>query len=378
MPNPLTRRPALSRTVPAVIAAALLLAACSSSGGGGSTSSSAAPATSGGGSSAGGSSAAGSTAAAPASADAACTAATNQDGGKLDFWAASDPDVFQKEIAPFQKEHPNIHISYTSMRPPDITQRLVAEAQAGHKPTTDAIIGDLSSLAPAFQKGLFLNTDLNSYGIPKDRQVTFDGVNVWRVYRDPQGIVYNTSRVSAGDVPKNWNDLINSKWANQIIVDPSADYVDNLALGMGQATAINWLKSLLKTAKPVLLPGATASVTKVVSGENAITTSATYSAFEAQKVEGAPIQIAFLNFVPTFDYYGEILKGAAHVDAAECFYSWYSGPEAAAQLLKYEYKQTADTPKNLPAGSKVYSITTPAQAATITDTQNQMAKLLTQ
>lgn len=369
MPNLLSRRAPLGRSVPALIAAAVLLAACSSSGSGGGGSS--APA--------GGSSAAGGGSSAPATtAAAACSAATNEDGGKLNYWAATDPQVFQQEIAPFEKEHPNIHISYTSLRAPDIAQRLVEEGQAHHTPTMDAVIGDLASLSPAFQLNLFQNVDLNALGVPSDRQITFDGINVWRVYRDPQGIVYNTQRVKASDLPKTWKDLVNSKWANQIIVDPSADYVDNIALAYGQDEAMTWFKSFLSTDKPVLLPGATASVTKVASGEDKITTSATYSAYMAQKSQGAPIQIAFLDYIPTFDYYAEIVKGASHPDAAKCFFSWFSGQEAAAQLLKYEYKQTGTTPQNVPAGSKVVSITTPEQAATITQVETDMAKLMQQ
>jgi iron(III) transport system substrate-binding protein len=353
----------MGRTVSLVVMVALLAAACSSSKKSASSTSSSAAGSS-------------SATAAAESASAACSAATNEDGGKLNYWAATDPAVFAEEIKPFEAEHPNIHISYTSLRPPDISQRLVAEAQAHHSPSADAVSGDLASLEPVFNQKLVVPMDLTALGIPADRQINFLGTEVWRVYRDPQGIVYNTNLVKASDLPTTWKGLIDSKWAGQVIVDPSADYVDNLALGYGEADAVTWLQNLLSTVKPVLLPGATASITKVVSGENKITTSATYSAYGAQKAKGAPIGIAFLDYVPTFDYYDIAIQGSSHVDAAKCFFSWLSGPEAGAQLLKYEYKQTATVPTNVPAGKKIVSILTADQANTVADTEAKMGKLM--
>src|SRR6185312_6025509 len=93
------------------------------------------------------------------SASDACKAAVSEEGGQLNYWARTDPDVFNKEIEPFVKAHPDIKISYTSLRPVDITQRLISEKQANHSYDADGIAGDLPSFAPLFDQGIVRNVD---------------------------------------------------------------------------------------------------------------------------------------------------------------------------------------------------------------------------
>jgi ABC-type Fe3+ transport system substrate-binding protein len=132
----------------------------------------------------------------------------------------------------------------------------------------------------------------------------------------------------------------------------------------------------MKTGKPMVLKGATASMQKVATGEALATTSATYSAYGPWNAKGAPIGFKYLDLVPTFEYYAMVLKGDKHPNAAACFLSWLSTPEAMDQQLQLEYKQNLSVPKGVPDGAKVVSVTSADDAALTADAATKMAKIL--
>jgi ABC-type Fe3+ transport system substrate-binding protein len=145
---------------------------------------------------------------------------------------------------------------------------------------------------------------------------------------------------------------------------------------MGKDQAITWFKNLLKTDKPMIVKGATASMEKVISGEAKLTTSSHDAEAAEQQGKGAPVGIKYLDIVPTQDWYALVLKGAKHADAAACFFSWWTGSEGQAQQTKYEFKTNKTTPDGLPAGAKLVAITSPDQATLATDVASQFAKLM--
>lgn len=309
-------------------------------------------------------------------ADQACQAGASE--GTLNYWSSTDPDVFKQELQPFEAKYPNIKINFTSLRPADMVQRIVAEVQAHHSLDVDAISGDLPSFAPLFDEQLIAPVDWTKLGAPADIQFQLKGITTVRTYREVLGLGYNTQLVKTADLPNTWQDLINSKWAGKVIVDPRGVYLSGLALGMGEDQAITWFKNFMSTDKPQIVKGATASMQKVISGEAMLTTSSHDAEATEQGQKGAPVGIKYLDIVPTQDWYAVIMKGAAHPNAAACFYSWWFGPDGQAQQLKYEFKTNKTTPDGLPAGAKLVAINSPQEAQTATDTANQFAKLMGQ
>jgi iron(III) transport system substrate-binding protein len=307
---------------------------------------------------------------------AACDAAAAKDGGTFNYWTSTDADVFKEEIASFNAKYPNIHINYTSLRPADQVQRIVAEVQARHDLDVDAIAGDLPSFAPLFDQKLIQPVDWTKLGIPSDVQFQLKGYTTVRTYREVLGLGYNTRLVQPSELPNTWQELVNSKWSGKVIIDPRGVYMSGLALSMGKDAAITYFKNLLQTDKPMIVKGATASMQKIISGEAKLTTSSHDAEAAEQQSKGAPVGIKYLDIVPTQDWYALVLKGAAHPEAAACFFSWWTGPEGQAQQLKYEYKANKTTPDGLPAGAKLVAINDPDQAKLATDVANEFAKLM--
>jgi iron(III) transport system substrate-binding protein len=307
---------------------------------------------------------------------AACAAGEKE--GELDYWSATDPGDFAKEIAPFRAKYPGINVKFTSVRPTDATQKVITETQAGHDLDVDATSTDLPSAQPLFDRQLVVNVDWSALDVPSRLDFKYGGVETYRTLRDFIGIGYNPQRTPASDVPHTWDDLVNSKYSGRIVVDPRGVYLSGLAVAWGQDKTITWLKNLTSTSKPMVVEGATDSIQKVVSGEALFTTSATTSAINAVKETGAPIQIAYLDVVPSQDKYGVILSGAQHPNAAACFLGWFGSPQGQAEQLKVEYKDNADKPANMGPGSTLSVAVTPQQQAVLNTAGAAISELLSQ
>lgn len=306
---------------------------------------------------------------------AACKAAKSKEGGKLNYWASTEKSIFAKEVAPFVKKY-GIKINYTSLRPADQVQRIVAQVQANHELDVDALSGDLPSYAPLLQRKLARDVDWAKLGIKKDLPFEVQGVHTYRSYRVVLGLGYNTKMVDKSELPDTWNELVNSKWAHKVIVDPRGVYLSGLSLSMGKDKAISWFKDFMQTDKPLILEGATASLQKVIAGEALLTTSSHDAEVAEQESNGAPIAIKYLDIVPTQDWYVLLAKNAQHPNAAACFLSWWGSPEGQAQQFKYEFKKDVTRPKAIPEDAELAAITNKKQAALATDVASEYAKIM--
>jgi len=374
--------PALRRRSTSVILCAsstfaLALSACSSSGssntGSGSTGSAAATTSA---APAGTGSAAPSASSGGASAGlaAACTAAESE--GQLNFRDTTDPDVFAKEVAGFEQKYPKIKVNFGSQRPQDSVQSVVAEVQAGHALDVDAISIDFPSAGPLIQQNLIATVDWPSLGVPESDVLTDQTAQFVRTQRTILGLGYNTTKLKASDLPDTWDQLIDSKWAGKIIVDPRGEYLSGLGIAWGEQKALDWYTNFMKTDKPMVVKGATASLQKVISGEAELTTSSHDAEILEQQAKGAPVDIKYLDVVPTQDHYAIILKGAQHPNAAKCFLGWWISPDGGqAAQLKYEFKGNETEPKGVPATAKLGAINSPDDAALQTKVASEFSKL---
>jgi iron(III) transport system substrate-binding protein len=297
--------------------------------------------------------------------------------GRLDFVSGTDAEVFAKEIKPFQALYPDIKINYSSAKPQDSVPRIVTEVQAGKAPSVDATKMDVPGSKPLLDLKLTY-TDVNwaALGVPEANILTQGGVDAPRTQRLPVGLGYNTTKLTADELPDTWDELINSKWAGKLIVDPRAEILAGLAPEWGKDKAIEWYKKLLATDKPVVVPGATASLQKVTSGEALISTSVHDAEVNEQASTGAPLAIKYLDVVPSQDNYGFVLKGAKHPNAGACFVAWWASPDGGgAEQLKNEFKGNADLPEHLPANAVLSVPKTPEDFAEMGETSEEMAKL---
>jgi iron(III) transport system substrate-binding protein len=307
-------------------------------------------------------------------AQAACEAGNKE--GSVNYVSRTDPEVFAKEVAPFEKAHPQIKIKYTSTKPTDVTQRVVIEVQARHPLSVDATTTDLASAAPLFDQKLVRDVDYQTLGISQNLILNHNGVTTFRVFRDALGLAYNPKLSQESSLPRTWDELVDPKWTNKVVVDPRGIYLGVLAAAWDEPKTMTWFNKFMQSDKPLVINGTTDSIAKVVSGEALLTTSATASAVVEQQKAGAPVAIHYLDVVSSQDKYGVLLKGAQHPNAAACFLSWWGSAEGQAQQLKYEYKANTDVPGGVPSTAKFAFVVKPADQAVVTKTTEEISKIL--
>jgi iron(III) transport system substrate-binding protein len=307
-------------------------------------------------------------------AQAACEAGNKE--GSVNYASRTDPEVFAKEVASFEKAYPGIKVKYSSTKPTDVTQRIVTELQARHALSFDATTTDLASAAPLFDQKLVRDVDYQKLGISQNLILNHNGVATFRVFRDALGLAYNPKVSQESSLPRTWDELVDPKWKNKVVVDPRGIYLGVLAAAWGEPKTMTWFDKFSRTDQPLVINGTTDSIAKVVSGEALITTSATASAVVEQQKAGAPVAIHYLDVVSSQDKYGVLLKGAQHPNAAACFLSWWGGAEGQAQQLKYEYKANTDVPGNVPSTAQFAFVVKPADQTVVTKVTGQISKLL--
>lgn len=296
--------------------------------------------------------------------------------GTLNYVATADPEIFAKEIAPFEKNHPKIKINYTALRPTDAAQRIIAEVQAHHTLDIDGLEGDIAELSPLFARDMIRDVGWSAYGMRSDLVLTVEGVRVFRDYRLPAGVVYNTSELKADEVPDTWDQVVDPKWAGKVVLDPRATFQAALALVQGKKKTVEWFKSFLSVDKPVIKTGNTAGISTVTSGQALMTVGSTVDNFKQQRSGGAPIGMKYLDIVPVSDYYVMIPKDSQHPNAALCFAEWWGGEQGVAQRTKYEFKPNDTVPTGMPPGAKVAAIESPADAELQASVAKTLSKLV--
>jgi iron(III) transport system substrate-binding protein len=197
-----------------------------------------------------------------------------------------------------------------------------------------------------------------------------------RVQRVAIGLGYNTDSTKAEDLPNTWEELIDAKWAGQVIVDPRGRPFDSLGLEWGKEKTIDYVNRLKATDQPLVIEGGTAGLVAVAGGEAAITTGGRSAETLEQQAEGAPIDIKYLDVIPTLDNYHVPLVGSAHPNAAACFIGWMAS-EGQDLFNQVEFKSNDAIPPQAPAGAKVLTIESPEQADQVKELSTEIGRIWT-
>jgi iron(III) transport system substrate-binding protein len=285
----------------------------------------------------------------PMDLEAACAAA--EDGGPLDWWT-QDPETAETIIDMFHEKYPDIEVKFTQLLENDIAQRIVAESNAKNV-TADLAVGHMAAFQPLIQRHLVDADTAWPTDIPDNLK---SDTNMVRISRRVNGIVYNTDEYSADDLPDTWEELVDPKWAGKTSVHTTGIPFDVLSIAWGEEKTLDWARDLQETVHPEAINGTTAGIQAAASGEVPIALSGRDSEANEQKAAGAPVDIKYLNPVPTFDFYEMIPAGAEDVDAAVCFGTWYV-TEAKDDVLALSHTTNDDVPPGLPEGADVITVT---------------------
>src|ERR1700676_3304411 len=249
--------------------------------------------------------------------------AAKKEGGELTWYTAHSDDITAQTLGrSFEALYPGIKVNV-----------LRTTAQVAYQRVTQEI------KASAIQCDVFSSTDLGHSVELKakgafEKYVPENSAKVFDIYKgyDPDGyyfvtsagmigIGYNTAKVKEADAPKNWTDLLDPKWKDNIALGHPgfSGYVGTWALTLRNQYGWDFFEKLAKN-NPRVGRSINDAVTMLNAGASALAGSGPVGTLLDSLKKGNPLAMVYptdgtvLIIAPS-----SIMKGSKHPNAARLF-----------------------------------------------------------
>lgn len=255
--------------------------------------------------------------------------------GNVTFYAATNLRDTQEVVAGFNKHYPLIKVGISSLGGPGVLNKVTTEQRAGVNQV------DVVTLTGGYVPELLEKKMLARYRspmVPLLRKGFVDADGYWPgVYAIGYTIIYNTKRVAPKEVPKRYEDLLNPRWKDNMIMDIEAhDLLAGLIDLWGEAKATNFLKALAGEQKVRFSRQSHAFMTQLVAtGEHDLIVDGYVHNAVALKDKGAPVDFVMMNPIlvrPPSTI--AITARSPHPHAAALFLDYHLTKEASEIMVK--------------------------------------------
>ncbi|MFP3941281.1 MAG: extracellular solute-binding protein [Thermoanaerobaculia bacterium] len=180
-------------------------------------------------------------------------------------------------------------------------------------------------------------------------------------YRSMPVLVYNTEAVDPEDAPRDWDDLLDSRWDGEILIrDPLASGTMRTMFGMILTRSVEetgspdagfeWLRGLdAQTKEYVLNP---ALMIEKLARQEGLVTVWDLTDILLQRERGMPLDFRFAESgTPVIDDSIGLVTGAPHPEEARAFIDWVGSPAAQRLAAEEVFRVPARTdlpPEELP------------------------------
>lgn len=236
--------------------------------------------------------------------------------GKVIVYGAQVPQAMKPLHAGFEKKY-GITVEYWRGSSTQVSERALTEWRAG-KPGFDVVEGNRGVQLIMRDEGLFQKfIPSSSEKFPAQFKEKDGMITPWRVL--PISILYNTDMVKSGDLPKTFDDLLNSKWTGKITMpDPTrhtttAQFLWNLNKFKGDKW-LDFVRALAKQ-KPLLVESLAPVTTTIIKGEAPV--GITYIKYVKQYK--GPVAYVLMDKYLTDPNYMSLSAKAAHPNAAKLY-----------------------------------------------------------
>ncbi len=226
-------------------------------------------------------------------------------------------------IQAFKKKYPAVNAQVWRAKTRQVTQRVISEANAGRnivdviKPSTDLLpalleknlIGryetPVRAIYPSHAKGTFY-TNMNY---------------AFRVF------AFNPRKVSAKEVPKSWEDLLQPRWKGEILFDESSlEEVMALLAAWGRDRTVKYFTRLSQQALMIRV-GRDTTTQMMMAGEAPIAVTTYAYNNESLRAKNAPVDWVVEDLIPTLIYPLTMARNAPHPYSAALFYDFLLSEE---------------------------------------------------
>jgi len=240
--------------------------------------------------------------------------------------------------AAFHERFPKLAVQNVAATGPALVVRMQAEQAAGK------YSADVLSSTDADSLSMYRNGWLQAF-FPKTAEGLAEKYHgkdgQWLAYSFSVGGVTVNNKVTAGERPKVWKDLVEERWRGQAAIETPGHLLGStLRLLVAKRNGViddAWLEKF-KDLSPGIYPTGTAVTNAVVSGQRSMNPTAGYQVFKGAKDRGAPVSFIFLqDGIPTLSNTIQIFKNAPNPNAAKLWMAWYFSREAQALNAKHVY-----------------------------------------
>jgi iron(III) transport system substrate-binding protein len=255
--------------------------------------------------------------------------------GNVNFYAATNLRDTQEIVTGFNKLYPFVKVGITSLGGPGVLNKVTTEERAG------VTVADVVTMTGGYIPELIEKKLLAKYRspmVPFVRKGFVDPEGYWPgVYAIGYTIIYNNKRVSQKDAPKRYEDLLQPRWKNNLLMDGEAhDLLAGLIDLWGEAKATAFLRQIAQDQKVTLSRQSHTFMTQLVAtGENDVIVDGYVHNGIALKEKGAPIDYVMMN--PTIvrpPSIIAILARAPHPYASALFLDYHLSKEASEIMVK--------------------------------------------
>ena len=256
----------------------------------------------------------------------------------------------------FERHRPDIDVRWMDMGSQEVLDRLRFERSSPQAdvwfggPTTIFGRGVQDSLLAPYRPAWA--DKVGPWGIGPDDLY-------WPVYRTPAVIAYNTAALSADDVPQDWDEVLDPKWADQVLIrDPMASGTMRAIWGLiiqksiqetgDTVQAMQWLRRLDANTK-------TYTMNPAILYQKLARQEGVLSLWDLQDMligrsKGQPFGYVFpaSGTVVIEDAIG-LVRGARHPEAAKAFIDFVATDEALLLTAREMFRLPARS--DLPADS---------------------------
>ena len=251
--------------------------------------------------------------------------------GRVVVYGSVPPQAMADFHQGFESKY-GVKVDYWRADSTKVSERALTEWRAG-KPAFDVVEGNRGVQLIMKQEGLFTKfIPPASEKFPAQMKEKDALITPWRVL--PISILYNTDMVKPGDLPKSFDDLLQPKWTNKIVMpDPTrhtttAQFLWNLE----KFKKDKWLDLVrgLAKQKPVLVDSLAPVTTSVIKGEGAV--GITYVKYVKQYK--GPVHYVLMDKYLADPNYMSVSAKAANPNAAKLYVDYACSPEGQKHIAE--------------------------------------------
>jgi iron(III) transport system substrate-binding protein len=169
-------------------------------------------------------------------------------------------------------------------------------------------------------------------------------------------LVYNTNLVKKNELPRNFQEIINPKWSNKILMSEDFDIFGMMLKVMGRDTGLDFMRRLAAQGIGIR-DGYTLAVQGVASGEAALGLNLYGTRTEEFKSKGAPIDWTPMEFVLASLEPLAVGANASNPNSARLFVDFLLSKEAQGLMReRYRIPSRPDVPPDPPELTKGLNI----------------------